>query len=69
MKEQSKQYSEEAACFGHMTTGMSGPKFLISVPNSSELEKTSVFSPFKSYETETWLKAHIPLLNNNVSQV
>lgn len=49
MKAQGKQYSEGAAYFGQMTTGMSGPKFLISVPNSSRLEKTSIFYPFKSF--------------------
>lgn len=72
MKAQGKQYSEGAACFGQMTTGMSGPKFLICVPIQANWgKKKNNISPFQilSYETETWLKAHVPLLNNNASQV
>lgn len=34
MKAQEKQYSEGVACFGQMTTGMSTPTFLISLPTS-----------------------------------
>lgn len=50
MKAQGKQYSEGAACFGQMTTGMSGPKFLICVPIQANWgKKKTIFPPFKSF--------------------
>lgn len=64
MKAQGKQHSEGAACFGHMTTGMSGPKFL----TQADWKKTSNFSPFKSF---LWKMAESlnSLHNNNATQV